>query len=168
MGRGKPLSELELERIKILTAQGMNDTKISEKIHRSRTLVRNAQENFKKDVALTKKAFEEEDIDDYNEIINSGLSRLKVAVIEDQMSAVALAKVVGIIFDKRQLVKGAPTAIEESNVTQNESGEAQSLIAAIAEFTDQFSSTVSETGSRTAPDVVRIDIPSSPSDDSDE
>lgn len=168
MGRGKPLSDLELERIKILAAGGMSENQISLKLNRSRTLVKNALANHGKEAAITKAAFQEDQIQDYTDIIHTGLTKLKQKVEKDEMSAVALAKVVGIIFDKRQLVKGEPTQIEESNVTQNESREAESVVAAFAEFATQLGSGSSEESSGTTPYVVRPTLSEPLADNQDE
>lgn len=167
MARGKQLTELERERIKILRAQGMSEQKIADKINRSRTLVHNAIQSFSREMAITKKAFEAEDVADYNQIINITLERLKKQVVEERMSSVALAKVVGIIFDKRQLLIGSPTAIEETNINTNDTGQVNSLIAAFAEYSTEINTTGSEGNSGSTSDVVRIDIPTTSTDNQD-
>lgn len=168
MARGKPPTELEIERIKILAASGLSDEKIGEKIGRSRSLVRNVLQANAPQAALTKRAFEAESEDDYNAIINLSLTKLLQKVETEEMSAVALAKVMGITFDKRQLLKGGPTVIEESTVNTNESGEAQSVIAAFAEFANELRGEGSEGNWAVASDVVRPIVLAAPTDNQNE
>ena len=167
---GTPITPLELERIKLLYAQGLSENAIAGKIHRSRTLVHAALLNHGNDIMMFKEAVLVEKADVYTGLITKGLG-----IIDDKMnknakdiSAVAAAKIVGILFDKRQLLIGEPTSIEDNNVSLEQRNEATRIIEALGEFAEASSDGSAEKDSGEEPILVRPALLTAPSDEEDE
>lgn len=143
MARGQTLTPLELDRIKLLYSQGLSENAIAKKILRSRTLVHKALIDNHDSIITFNEAVSIEKADIYTDIIGKGLSiiseKLSSRVEINKLTAPSVAKVVGILFDKRQLLIGEPTAIEDQNVSLEQRSEAARIIEAFSELAPENS-----------------------------
>jgi hypothetical protein len=172
MSRGKSASPLEAERIKILYADGVSENAIAKKLKRSRALVRTVIETHTGEIGTYREAIAMEKIDVYTDIISKGLDIIQEKFSNKNvvagLTAPSIAKVVGILFDKRQLLIGKPTSIEDSHVTAETKSEASRLVEAFGEFATEYDSEGEEGHSEQEPVSVCPDIPSAYFESKDE
>lgn len=168
MARGRPLSRLELERIKLLKNQGMSIAMIARKMSRSRDLVKDAIVRHKDEIELMYQAMAQESIEDYNDIILRGIAQLKAEVDDTSVRPIDRAKIIGIIFDKRQLLQNLPTVIEEQNVTTQSADESARIVAAFTEFAFSNDSEGTQGDRIEEPNAIRSALPAPSTDIQDE
>jgi hypothetical protein len=155
MARGQFLNPIELDRIKLLYSQGLSENAIAMKINRSRTLVHKAVIDNHDSIITFNEAVAIEKADVYTDLIGKGLGiideKMSTPTGRAAISAASAAKIVGILFDKRQLLIGEPTAIEDQNVSLEQRNEAARIIEAFGELAPENSGGGAEKNSREEP-----------------